>query len=204
MTASDDFFEKVVELAEAEAYYQTVKNLKKKDPPTFYLGRNRLYKARHAVAEWGTIDDPNRGNTFIRRDIEWQLLLQRSQAKEDAFYEPKTFRAWLRKQVNDHFKAKHHPERVTLLASMHQVTADKSLEARKEIARRYQAYSALWKILQEEGVEAAIERHKSHTCRVLREGEAVHESQQWHTYPDGNKRWKSMCLPLLGSELRFK
>jgi len=44
-----EFFEMCVELAEAEAHYQTVKNLKKKDPPRFYEGRDRVFGARWAV-----------------------------------------------------------------------------------------------------------------------------------------------------------
>jgi hypothetical protein len=45
-----EFFEMCVELAEAEAHYRTIKNLKKKDPSRFYEGRDWLFRARHAVA----------------------------------------------------------------------------------------------------------------------------------------------------------
>jgi len=50
-----EFFEMCVELAEAEAHYRTIRNLKKKDPPRFYEGRDWLFRARHAVAGFASM-----------------------------------------------------------------------------------------------------------------------------------------------------
>ena len=66
-----EFFEMCVELAEAEAHYRTIKNLKKKDPPRFYEGRDRLFQARHAVAGFASeCNFTERGQRAYRRDEE--------------------------------------------------------------------------------------------------------------------------------------
>jgi hypothetical protein len=64
-----EFFEMCVELAEAEACYRTIKNLKKKDPPIFYEGRDWLFQARHAVAGFSMWNF-----TAYRRDEELRLM----------------------------------------------------------------------------------------------------------------------------------
>jgi hypothetical protein len=200
-----DFFDKVVELAEAEAHYQTVKNLKKKDPPTFYEGRNRLYRARQAVDKWGDLfDDPNREHRMRIQEIEGVISKRRLQAKDDAFYEPNAFKAWVRKQLDDHLKAKHQPERVELRFPAHQATAAQVPKVQREIAERCRLYSELWRISQEVGVEAAIQHHKSITRRLLNECRSTNDSEEWHEYPDGNEGWKGMSTFLLSDELRFK
>jgi hypothetical protein len=200
-----DYFEKIVELAEAEAHYLTVKNLKKKDPPQFYEGRNRLYRARQAVDKWGNpAHDRQREHCMQLHQVEDRLRRQKEEAKEAAFYEPTAFKAWLRRQVNDHFVGKRHPERVLLFASMYKASAAGSPKARIEIAERYRLYSALWRLLQEEGIEPAIQCYKIHTRRALDECRQDHYSgEDLHQYPDGTERLKDFYLPLLSNDLYF-
>src|SRR5262245_37865683 len=77
-----EFFEMCVELAEAEAYYRTIKNLKKKDPPRFYEGRNWLVHARHAVAGFASqCNFTERGQRAYRRDEE--LFLTQYKRRRD-------------------------------------------------------------------------------------------------------------------------
>src|SRR5262245_45534770 len=63
-----EFLDAVVELAEAEVYYQTVKNLKKKDPPRYYEGRDRVFLARHKVKAMET-EDYGYGHDPMRKRV---------------------------------------------------------------------------------------------------------------------------------------
>ena len=70
-----EFFEMCVDLAEAEAHYQIIKNLKKKDPPRYYEGRDWVFRARHAVAWFAsTWQFTERGQRAYQRDKELSLI----------------------------------------------------------------------------------------------------------------------------------
>jgi hypothetical protein len=208
-----EFFEMVVELAEAEATYAEVKNLKKKDPPTFYAARDRMYRARHEVAGFGDIHYSmsalNVKAWKRKRELSLERYCKKLNEEEARFYEPTTFAAWLKQQAQDHQWAVENPGQI-IAASVLGIllrgpNSCKEQSIHAEIQGRAKVYLRLVEILERESVEAATQQYQGSGLEELRNLTTWHMGTDERTYwNDGDPTTKEVGCnrPILSREIR--
>ena len=178
MAKFPDFFERVNELAEAEEHYITIKNTKKSNPPAYYEGRDRVFRARWGVKNWEDDHDPQVAELHVA------ILTKRSQDERDAFLVPETFAAWLRKQVQSYGVARQNPERIS------SVCVDRTDPATlAEIGYRHDLFVELNAILESAGPVAAVaEWLDTFEVRLLAHRQTREELSEFDYSDDRGKR----------------